>query len=183
MDNELTREQALQGFMDRIAGLRADLYEHSLRPQAAAWVRAEALALLPSLDGARKGRIVRFLYELGLLGCLDPATQRPLPPVVKLDGADLRELELPHAALGWIHLVACFLDRANFAGAFLGGANLGASDLPGANLSHATLAGANLYLCDLRGANLSGADLTEARVTDEQLATAATAPSNAAHAP
>ena len=174
MDSELAREQALQGFMNRIAGLRAELYEHSLRLQAAAWVRAEALALLPSLDGAAKGRIVRFLYELGLLGCFDAGTQRPLPPVVKLDGADLRDLELPHAALGWIHLVACFLDRANFAGSYLGGANLGASDLPGANLAHATLTGANLYLCDLREANLSGADLTEARVTDAQLAVART---------
>jgi uncharacterized protein YjbI with pentapeptide repeats len=179
LDNELAREQALQGFLNRVAALRADLYEHSLRPQAAAWMRAEALALLPSLDGLRKGRIVRFLYELGLLGCLDPATQQPLPPVVKLDGADLRDLQLPHANLGWIHLVACFLDRANFAGSYLGGANLGASDLPGADLSHATLTGSNLYLCDLRGANLSGADLTEARVTEAQLAAAQTSP--AAH--
>jgi uncharacterized protein YjbI with pentapeptide repeats len=173
MNEDRVREQALQGFMNRSAALRAELYEHSLRPQAAAWVRAEALALLPALDGARKGRIVRFLYELSLIGRFDPSTQRPTLPVVKLDGADLRDLELSHASLGGVYLVACFLDRANFAGAFLGGANLGASDLPGANLTHANLTGANLYLCDLRGADLSGADLTEARITPEQLAVAA----------
>jgi hypothetical protein len=172
IEAELARERALQAFMDRIAGLRPDLNEHALRAQAAAWVRAEALALFPALDGLRKGRIVRFLYELGLIGCFDPATGQPAPPVVKLDGADLRDLELPHANLGCIHLVACFLDRANFAGSFLGGANLGASDLPGANLVHAALTGANLYLCDLRRASLGGADLSEARITAEQLATA-----------
>lgn len=173
MEDELVREQALQGLMNRLLALREQLYEHgTTRFQAAAWVRAEVLALLPLLDGQRKGRIVRFLYELGLIGGYDAQAQRPRAAVVKLEGADLRDIELPHANLGWVHLVACYLDRANFEGSFLGQANLGASDLPGANLSQATLTGANLYLCDLQGANLAGADLVEARVNEAQLAAA-----------
>lgn len=172
MNDEATREHALQCFIDRLAGLRSELYEPSRRTQAAAWVRAEVLALLPTLDGARKGRLVRLLYELHLIGWFDEATQQPAPPVVKLDGADLRDLQLPHANLGWVHLVACYLDRADFAGSYLGGANLGASDLPGANLAGANLTGANLYLCDLHEANLVGTELAEARVAEQQLATA-----------
>jgi hypothetical protein len=173
MEQESVQEQALQGLMNRLLVLRDELYQQeTTRLRAAAWVRAEVLALLPILDGGRKGRVVRFLYELGLIGGLDAHTQRPAAPIIKLDGADLRDMELPHASLGWVQLVACFLDRANFMGSFLGQANLGASDLPGANLKQATLTGANLYLCDLREANLTGADLGEARVTEGQLAVA-----------
>jgi uncharacterized protein YjbI with pentapeptide repeats len=77
-------------------------------------------------------------------------TKNGKPPVIYLNGADLRDTNLRSAKLQ-----GADLRRVN-----LNGAHLADSDLRGAKLSEATLVGA-----DLRGSNLNRADMSHATIT------------------
>ncbi len=151
-------------------------------------IQAQALSVLRALDGARKGYVLMFLYELGLL------KSSPLldSPYVDLSGADLRRMDLTaillrKADLSEAKLTNATLVGARLMGATLVGANLNSAQLMFANLREANLTNANLNGANLRNADLSNADLTgaslkganlrdtkltEAKVTPEQLRTA-----------
>jgi uncharacterized protein YjbI with pentapeptide repeats len=168
-DREIARdrneEAELQTYFDRMAEL---MLKHDLRPSsssnegedeeqpdqteatvphnstaASIIARARTLAVLRSVKSPdRKGSIVRFLYESGLI--------HREGTVVVLRGADLRGANLDRATLR----------GANLEGAYLRLANLLRTDLREANLSGATLEGADLRWSDLSGATLEGADLS-----------------------
>lgn len=104
--------------------------------------RARTLAALRILNGSRKGILLRFLHEAGLV---DGPTPR-----LKLTLADLTDVDLVGAELRSINLE---------------GANLRGGDLNGANLQGAHLQGALL-----NDADLGFADLTDATVNNAQLA-------------
>ena len=138
--------------------------------------RARTLTVLTRLEGDRKGSVVRFLYESGLL-----AKDRL---IVNVNGSDLREAALRSADLGETDLGETDLRRADLRGASLRRANLRRTDLrqawlfeadlamadltladlDRANLSEASLRGANLFRSDLGGATLSGANLRGANL-------------------
>jgi uncharacterized protein YjbI with pentapeptide repeats len=106
--------------------------------------RARTLAVLRSVKSpVRKGSIVRFLYESGLV--------HKEGTMVDLGGADLRE-----ADLSWADLRGAYLHETN-----LGGADLRWADLRWADLRWADLSGANLRWANLEGAYLHGAYLHE----------------------
>jgi len=153
LTEERAQEDALQAYFEQMGGL---FTEHDLvntadpqaDPQAAVvrqLAKAQTLTVLARLDGRRKGALVRFLWEAGLIQPL-PKKKRPpkgplskeSEPIVRLRGADLHGADLRGAKLY----------RANFRGA----------DLSGADLSEATLIDACLV------ANLSGADFSEANL-------------------
>jgi hypothetical protein len=97
--------------------------------------RARTLTLLTRLDGERKGHVVRFLYESGLISQkreLTLADLTPTPPNTIVDVAGEAGAD-PRTAI---------------------------VDLAGADLRGADLRGADLSATDLRGANLEGADLS-----------------------
>jgi hypothetical protein len=132
--------------------------------------RARTLTVLPRLDGSRKGHLVRFWYQAGLLTYLRnlsnfndiEALHSHIdfdPPPLDLRGADLSEANLREA-----QLEGATLFFVNLQGTDLRGAKLGGVNLQGANLRSAALNGA-----DLRGAALNGAQF----ITNEQLATQA----------
>jgi hypothetical protein len=108
-----------------------------------AMARARTLAVLRSLDGNRKGQVVRFLYESGLIGKVDESwvegswKERVIGAIIDLRIADLTGVDL-------------------FA-ANLRGANLRTVSLIGANLSYADLGGVDLFRANLRNANLMSA--------------------------
>ena len=149
LDNQ--REVALQEYIDKMSEL---LLHEKLREsdeddcEVRKIARVRTLTVLPRLDGERKGSVVQFLYESGLI-----KDKR----IVNLSGADLSQANL----LGFI-LAGAYLNEVN-----LSYANMQFANLIGANLNIANLFQANLYLADLSGANLS-----RAFVTDEQLAKA-----------
>jgi uncharacterized protein YjbI with pentapeptide repeats len=172
-DREIARdrneEAELQTYFDRMAEL---MLKHDLRPSsssnegedeeqpdqteatvphnstaASIIARARTLAVLRSVKSPdRKGSIVRFLYESGLI--------HREGTVVVLRGADLRGA----------NLFAAHLEGINLFAAHLRGANLFAARLEGANLEWAELHEANLEWADLSGANLSGAELEGAKL-------------------
>ena len=128
--------------------------------------------VLPKLNGHRKGLLLLFLHESGLI---DAGEGGPSEAVIHLHTADLTGADLRNASL-----VDADLRGANLSGANLSSANLYESSLWGANLRGADLSGAYCGLsdlarvdfsdCNLKGATLDAADLSYATITEEQLA-------------
>jgi hypothetical protein len=137
------QETALQTYLDRMSDLL--LTDHLATSPDGDEVREVARerthTLLPQLNSTRKGEVIKFLYEAGLL-----QGNAKGPAAVNLDRDDL--------------------SGANLQGSNLGGVNLSHADLSDANVSYADLTGANLFDADLTGANLTGANLAKATMPD-----------------
>jgi uncharacterized protein YjbI with pentapeptide repeats len=170
-DNQ--RETALQAYIDKMSEL---LLHEKLRDSAEddevrKIARVRTLTILPGLDGNRKGSVIKFLYESGLID-KDKC-------IITLLGADLSDANLPRANLNHTNLAGTTLTRANLSGAKFENANLMFANLSGADLSSAYLGITNLLSANLTRANLSraglqlanllGADLSGAIVTEQQL--------------
>jgi uncharacterized protein YjbI with pentapeptide repeats len=174
-DNQ--REATLQAYIDKISELLLKEHLGELTPdgklpteyeQIRNIAHVRTLAVLPTLDGKRKGTVLQFLYESNLIN--------KKPPIISLFGADLREADLRgvfYTAFPWVihgdivdtrweNITAQY--GANLSEAYLFGAVLN-----GANLSRVNLSRANLRSADLRNANLSDADLTEADLHEANL--------------
>lgn len=146
LDNQ--RETLLQDYFNQMTEL---LLKENLRGAPAdaetrTIARARTLSVLRRLDGVRKGSIVQFLYEAGLIDKQNP--------ILQLDGADLSSVDLTEASLKDV----C-LQNANLQGALLRAANLQGADLRYADMQYAQMEGATMEYAHLRGAILSGADL------------------------
>jgi Pentapeptide repeats (9 copies)/Pentapeptide repeats (8 copies) len=137
------RDQVLQDYLHRMDDLLLQdrLRESGARSEVRGVARTLTLTALRRVDGQRKGEVVRFLWESGLIG--------PGVPVVSLVAADLRDVELDHAELG---------------GADLGGADLRRASLRGAGLDSVRFDTALLQDAVFSGATLAGDDFTGARL-------------------
>src|SRR6266550_1562040 len=96
--------------------------------------RARTLTLLPRLNDIRKGEVVQFLEEAGLLH-----TDADGLPIVDLSDANLNDANLSHLSL---------------TDALLGGLHLRSANFRGANLVEANLGNDDLSFADFRGADL-----------------------------
>jgi hypothetical protein len=132
------REAALRVYLQQMSGLLLHERLGSSQPTKARGVaRTLTLTVLPQLDGHRKGLVVRFLFESGLL---TPAGGAPSPlfNAVRLRGADLRDASLEGT-------------RFDF-----GFAELGDADWRGADFRNASFPfGVDFKRADLRGADFS----------------------------
>jgi uncharacterized protein YjbI with pentapeptide repeats len=171
--DERIRDSILREYLDRMSVL---LIEHKLatseKDSPVRYVaRARTLTLLNALagDGPRKGSVVQFLYEAGLIN--------REASVVRLAGADLSDADLSDADLNeadlseanlvgaklvWAKLVGAKLVGAKLNRAVLRSAKLGEAKLNRAVLINANLIGANMIKADLSDAYLINADLSEA---------------------
>lgn len=161
------QEVALQSYLDRMADLlfKEDLATLTNKERRKV-ARIRTLTVLRGLDVKRKGFVLLFLCEAGLIDSFKDT-------VIDLAGADFSDADLSDADI--IH--------ANLRGANFSGANLRRTIFDGADLSNALLINANLRGTDLEGrigpglptrlygADLSFADLTGAHITKEQLET------------
>jgi hypothetical protein len=120
--------------------------------------RARTLAVLDGVSGARKVRVLEFLYETKLI---QSSSQGKLP-VISLKFADLRETRLVKRSI----LSGTDLDRAELSNAKLDNAKLINAKLPRADLTDADLTDADLTAADLSGADLPGADLSGADLSN-----------------
>lgn len=146
------REAVLQSYLDRMAEL---LLKEKLRTTKNKEVkhiaRTWTLTVLRGLSPRRKGNVMIFLYEAGLIN--------NDKPIVDLSSADFRYADLILAGLDNANLLGVDLEEANLLGAYLRN-----TCLQGANLSKANLAGANLT-----GAILKDAYLENAIISTKQL--------------
>jgi len=143
---------------------RPSLYDKDPPDSLRSVARARTLTVLPRLDGVRKGRVVQFLYESGLI-----ARKRS---VLDLQGADLSGAVLEGAVLRGAFLRSAYLRGTYLKGARLDGTDLSSADLGGVFLISADLREANLSAATLRGALLGGADLSNADLREAHLSEA-----------
>jgi uncharacterized protein YjbI with pentapeptide repeats len=173
IETDRFREAALQAYIDRIERLLIDYGLRSSEPgsEVRDAARARTLTVLRRLDGERRGTLLRFLHQSGLVAGEQPAIglHRADLGGAYVARADLSGDNLSGAILRQAYLETADLSRADLSQADLQDAILVGAKLAGANLSRAKLSGADLSRADLTGANLSGA-----RVTPEQLAEART---------
>ena len=172
------REETLQSYLERMEHLMLEqgLGSASAASEASILARAFTTTSLRELDGRRKGALLLFLLEAGLL-----EKEKPVLDLGKanfsgtvlfapeLSGLNLREVSFAGADLKEAKFVDADLSSAYLQGATLIEADLTGADLSGANLEGAKLMGAILTGTDLSGANLAKADLSDARVSRKQL--------------
>jgi hypothetical protein len=142
------QEAALEAYQEYICELLLDKNLSGSQPgsEVREVARARTLAALRRVGKTRKGEVVRFLHESGLI--------YQGKAIVDLRESDLSGADLSNAKLS----------GSNLAGADLSNAKLSGADLKWADLSNARLSGA-----DLSGADLSNANITGATYTMEQL--------------
>jgi uncharacterized protein YjbI with pentapeptide repeats len=150
------KEEAIQAYFDRMSDLLLKEKLSKYSPEEVKTVaRIRTLTVLRGLDPRRKGRVLMFLKDSGLID---------REAVIDLCGSDLSGASAAFASLGRVNI-----GEANLSGADLQGAGLGRAFLGGTNLRGANLAGANLAGADLFEANLSGADLSHAKLNGANL--------------
>ena len=159
---------------ERLATYMAN--QNNTRQEKRAVMVSELRALLPQLrradgmvDGDRKGKLLRHLYESGQLltttanaTCDVTRLMTVLTPELGSTPQRNAEAEINRAAPGC--LPGVFLDSMDFSGANLEGAYLAQAFLPYVDLSHANLRGANLAGAVLSHARLEAADLSGANL-------------------
>jgi hypothetical protein len=150
--SERNQEAALQTYLDRMTELllEKDLRKSDPKDEVRTVARTRTLTVLRGLNGERKGTVVQFLIEAGLV--VDPISQgenaKLIQPIVSLAGADLNGANLRGANLSNADLRNTLLCRA---------------DLTEADLTGARLAGARMVSANLRDTNLHGAKLPNGR--------------------
>jgi hypothetical protein len=168
------REEALQRYLDNMQELILDreLKLSEKDAELRAVVRARTFAVVRSLDGIRKGQVLRFLHEAELIGGAvieESGERRVIEAIIDLRTADLSFAFLHRADLNQANLSLANLSDANLSNANLSLADLSLADLSFAVLSFADLLGANLRGADLSLADLSGADLSAAILSNANL--------------
>jgi uncharacterized protein YjbI with pentapeptide repeats len=161
------REAAFQAYLDHMGELLLkDKLRTSKKAEVRDMARTRTLTILRGLDTRRKGLVIIFLKEAGLIN----ATK----PIVTLHNADLTGVDLKSADLTGINLNGANLERANLMEAFLTDAylqdvNLQSAKLYDAVLIDANLQSANLNKADLNQTNFRGANLWGAELIDVKL--------------
>jgi uncharacterized protein YjbI with pentapeptide repeats len=159
------QDASLQTYFDHIGKLLLDT-EKPLRTSkegddVRSLARAWTLTTLRRLDSGRKGSVVQFLYESGLL--------TKGRSVLSLKGADLIAAYLIQTDLRGANLSLAKLEDAVLRESDLRRANLYGTDLSGADLRMTNLYGANLYGADLSGADLRGANMRGSNLREADL--------------
>jgi hypothetical protein len=165
--DQRAQDDALQAYLDQMSHMLTNKERPLRRAQPgddlSVVARARTLTVLTklekkrTLDKERKGSVVQFLYESGLI-----TKARRILDLSKADlfMADLYWAKLSEANLHGVYLIKANLIKANLSGAYLIEADLVDADLSDANLSNAWL---------------RHADLSRVRgLTDEQIAAART---------
>jgi uncharacterized protein YjbI with pentapeptide repeats len=175
IENQHAQDTALQSYLDQIGELllREELRTSEKDAEVRTLARARTSTILEVLDGPRRGTVLRFLYEAGLI--------KGEQPII-----DLREANFIEARVGgvrtykkyWggnianlseINLNQTLLFEAELAGSILNKAYLGLARLDGANLLLARLDSADLSLASLNRADLSNTSLVKANLRNAQL--------------
>ncbi len=157
--NRITQAQTIDSFIHGISELISD--EEGLLedwPLERMLAEGRLAAVLSSIDGDGKARILRFLSHARLLTPLrrDQRLGRAI-----LDGEGSYEEDRPKGVP--VIRLQSMLRGADLAGTDLRAIDFNGADLSGADLSGADLAEANLAAVNLGGANLQGACLQATR--------------------
>jgi len=172
------QETILQEYLNRMSELLLEKNLRASKPgeEVRIVARVRTLTVLRRLDSPRKGTVLQFIFEAGLInGDTDNVVIHL--QVADLNRADLTRIFLHGVNLSRANMNEAILHRTILTSAILEltdlkGADLSSADMIRANLSRADLSGANLSDAILIGANLSGANLTEANLQEADLSSA-----------
>lgn len=165
------QQTTLETYLDRMSELLFTQHLATSQPggEASQAARARTLTALQVLDPARKRIVLQFLYYSALIN-------RNPPPIVNLNGADLRNVDLSginliNADLAFVDLSGATLKYANLSEAYLAGANLSNAKLIGTDLTKAKLYNYNPFNLQNKNefADLSRADLSKANLSRADL--------------
>jgi uncharacterized protein YjbI with pentapeptide repeats len=168
------REATLKTYQDDMANLllsrESGLRKSKPGDEVQSVARARTLTALRRLDPARKGELLQFIYEAGLIGAVI-VKGFPYPSDAKVDlrAADLSAADLHGAYLPFAQLYASNLSEADLSEALLGNADLVGARMRGAKLHIAILYAADLHFAILEFADLSAADLSAANLSAANL--------------
>ena len=164
-EDERIQQRAVTDYLNQLSMIFMEIDGDLREPQyknLRTLTTATTITLLrdSNLKGNRKGQVILFLSQMGLVNkkAEDESLQLDDGPTLRLSEANLRE-----AILGGIDLRGADLREANLGKADLRSTNLSGADLSGADLSSANLNGADLVGTTLSGANLNDATLTSAK--------------------
>jgi hypothetical protein len=161
LSTDRQQEAALQAYLDRMADLILKDKSRVIDTEEVRNVtRIRTLTLLRGLDGKRKGIVVLFLYEAGLIAG---------KPIIDLDGADLTGIQLTGANLRSVNLSKTNLSKAFMAHVDLTGAILNNAAVTDARLAYAVLRDATLQETYLDGTDLRRSILQKAKLTKASL--------------
>jgi uncharacterized protein YjbI with pentapeptide repeats len=178
-------ESALQTYLDRMSDLllNSKLRESQPGDEVRNVARARTLTILAQLDGTRKGEIIRFLDEAGIID------QRNV--IISLRDADLRKAYLHkaylnHADLSYINLNDADLSEADLSYSNLNNTNFSYTnfnyaELWSADLTDSNIRGVSLIYTDLRTANLKGTHATQRQLKQAMSLQGAIMPDGSTH--
>ncbi len=170
IEGDRYEQERVQTYLNEMnEALETGLRESSSESEPRTIARARTLVTLREVSGDRKGLLLQYLYDAGLINTPEP--------VVALNRADLEGAALEGATLNSSMLNGAILNEANLSFSFLSGSNLdGAelqqSDMRGAFVSETMLRGGFLRGADLTSADLQGADLRFAILSGATLSNA-----------
>jgi uncharacterized protein YjbI with pentapeptide repeats len=167
---ERAQDEALQAYLNQMGALllaKDGLRESEEGSEVRTLARARTITVLGRLDPKRKTAVMQFLEEANL-----STEEKGEFPVINLEGANLREVDLSGTLLNGTALYKADLSKANLSGAYLENAYLSEADLSDADLSNAGLSKANLSYADLRDAGLYSAVLSDADLSNADLSIA-----------
>jgi uncharacterized protein YjbI with pentapeptide repeats len=146
------REGALRAYVEQMSDLllTRDL-AHSRSASARQVARTNTLTVLRRLDGPRKGLVLGFLEDAGLLIYPEPR--------VRLDSADLRGAVVRNSSFLNADFGGADLRRADFRGSSLVRPHWSGANLRDADFRRTESLGPDFAFADLRRANFRGARL------------------------
>ncbi len=164
-DNQ--RETALQAYIDKMSELllKENLRESAEDSEVRQIARVRTITILRRLGADRKGSVLQFLHEAGLIGAKVKDDYR-VRSIISLYKANLCGANLGEAFLALADLSYTDLRGANLNQATLDAVNLDKTNLAEADLSESSMVAVSLREANLSGTNLRGADLTVSILTD-----------------
>jgi Pentapeptide repeats (9 copies)/Pentapeptide repeats (8 copies) len=157
--SERRREDVLDAYLQQMSEM---IFERRLLiapegSESRAIAGTLTLGVLRRLDGIRKGFVLQFLAEAGLIGGRDPK--------ISLGDADLRRVRI-NGFLGNAVIGSADLREADFRGSDLYSVSFEHSRLQRADFSGAFVSNASFGAAELRGAKFNGANVSETTFED-----------------
>jgi uncharacterized protein YjbI with pentapeptide repeats len=184
-------QQAVQIYLNQLSNilLQGGVDKLEKNEQLKIIMRASTLALFenpdlqndleedPNSSKDRKGQVIRYLSETGLIESSNTKDGTLKLPIIslkeaQLKGANLARANLQRANLQGAYLLWAYLSLANLERANLQEADLRRANLDNTNLRLANLQEAFMILANLQGANLERANLQEAYLQSANLESA-----------
>jgi uncharacterized protein YjbI with pentapeptide repeats len=156
ISKEKINEETLQAYFDKMTDLllHEKFSKEDENRSVTSVARSRTLAVLRQLDSYRKGALIRFLFEAGLITGENP--------FIKLKGADITGAFLEKANLTLVNLSHTFLTNAKLSKSRLSRSNLSNAQINNCDFYKADLISSNMRMANLNFANLSNSALAEA---------------------